>query len=159
MFILLFAVFSLCNCQKESTEPEVEDPTKFSESSIVGIWAAVYSNGEVGYYYDIKSNYHLLYVERNEGYAYYKDGNLHQTSNTQWGTAGDMEYLFDTDQQVIRCFSGYCWGFNVSLLVGLLGSNEIFQVNRIGLDEAWIYDNTEWLKDAHVYRIKNIVTE
>jgi len=160
ILLLLSAVLCLCNCQQGKTDPEVDDPTKFSTSSIVGIWAAVYSDGEVAYYYDIRSDSHLLYVERNEGYAHYQNGSLYQTTDVEWGTAGDMEYVFDTDHQTIRCLSGQCWGFSVSFLVGLLGSDVIFNVERIGLDEAWIYDNTGgWLKDAHVYRIKNTITE
>jgi hypothetical protein len=51
-------------------------------------------------------------------------------------------------------------------LAAELGSDEVFQVKRIGLDEAWLYSKIKdkllydfihfTLYDEHVYRIKGI---
>ena len=157
----MFALCTMCvlfsSCSKDITP---DDPTKFSTKSIVGTWVAIGNNNEVLYYYDIKSDSHLLYVDpaHTGGQATNSsaDGCMHITKDMEWKQKGDIEYTFDEDKQVIRCTSGTLSGFKVEYIVGLLGSDEIFAVKRVGIDEGWIYDKTGWLKDAHVYRIKGI---
>ena len=157
----MFALCTMCilfySCSKDITP---DDPTKFSTKSIVGTWVAIGNDNEVLYYYDLKSDSRLLYVDPafTGGQAAYSsaDGCMHITKDMEWEQKGDVEYIFDEDKQVIRCTSGTLSGFNVEYIVGLLGSDEIFAVKRVGIDEGWIYDKTGWLKDAHVYRIKGI---
>lgn len=163
LFLVLYVAavcFTGCTDSTVAANDEPDDPTMFSKKSIVGIWVAIDSKSRVLYYYDIKSNSHLHYVEYDsstddDAWAYYgEDGYMHTTNNIEWNVKGDMTYNFDESEQVIRCTKGTLWGMSVSTLVFLLGSDEIFEVKRIGLDEGYIYDNTGYLKDAHVYRIK-----
>jgi hypothetical protein len=157
LMMLLFATMVLVSCTGRETEPE--DTTKFSEKSIVGTWVTVNEDGTVGYYYDIKSDSHVHYVERANGNAYYKeDGYMYTSQDIEWKIAGDLKYIFDESAQIIRCTSGILWGFTVESFADFLGSDEAFRVERKGLDEAYLYDLSGWMKDAHVYRIKGTKT-
>jgi len=157
--IVLLIACSFCVSCNTSNQPE--DTTRFSTKSIVGTWVAIDSaNYDVLYYYDIKDDSHLLYVDQicTNGDAKYSPSDccMHTTKGKTWTPSGDLIYVFDEDNQVLRCTDGTLWGFDVSFIVGLLGSDEIFDVKRIGLDEAYIYDKTDWLLDAHIYRIKGV---
>ncbi len=156
-FVLLTMTILFTSCGKE-TEPE--DISKFSTKSIVGIWVAVDENNEILYYYDIKSDKHLEYVEYSGDAATYgDDGYMHISDKTVWKSKGDMVYIFDEKDQVIRITDGTLYGFDAKAIAELLGSDEIFDVQRLGLDEAFIYDKTGWLLDAHVYRIKGTIKD
>lgn len=158
LFVAAFIAVLLFSGCGERIKPD--DITQFSTSSIVGVWVAIDedNNGDILYYYDIKSNSHLLYVEQDAGDARYDkaDGYMHCSADCQWYTAGDMTYTFDEKKQVIRCHTGDLWFFDVESIIQTLGSDEIFDVKRKGLDEAMIYDKTGWLLDAHVFRIKGV---
>lgn len=152
------------NCEKTGPSISDDDVTKFNTNSIVGVWVAVDTNNEVEYYYDITSNRHLYYVDQIfdvQGRAVYNpsDGYLHTTQTLEWNQSGDLTYTFDEAKQVIRCHTGTIWGFDAKAVISMLGSDEIFDTRRIGLNEGYIYDKTGWLKDAHVYRIKGVIKD
>ena len=168
MLISCFACFLLSSC--DTTSPN--DTTKFSTESIVGIWAMVDSVNNVGLYYDIKSDKHLLAVEKKKNAAERaiynpSDGYLHVSSGVAWSQFGDLAYVFDESKQMIRCTSGTFYGMiTVEDLAAELGSDEVFEVKRLGLDEAYLYSKingktifdyiTLKVYDAHVFRIKGI---
>lgn len=169
--LLLFScvacfIFSSC----DTTAPT--DTTKFSTESIVGTWVCVDSANNVNLYYDIKSDKHLLCVEKKNNAAERaiydpSDGYLHVSSGVAWSQFGDLAYVFDESKQMIRCTSGTFYGMIiVEDLVAELGSDEVFQVKRLGLDEAYLYSQingktifdfiTLTVYDEHVFRIKGI---
>ncbi len=171
--LLIGSCLLFISCAKEDKGNVPEDPTKFTESSIIGIWVAVDSLGYVNYYYDIVSASNVKYCEAsdsgssweyslmeglsinvNHSASYYKDGYLYTGKETEWEVAGDLGYYFDEKNQILHATGGSLWGFDVMFLSGLLGSDELFRVERIGIDEAYISDLTGWIKDAHVFRIK-----
>ena len=169
--ILLAALFATCvlfsSCDS-TIDPD--DPKRFTTESIVGKWVAVDSTNHVLFYYDIKSDSHLflmqaVYAER---YALYnpEDGCMHTTKDLSWGKAGDIEYLFDQKKQVIRCLSGWVYLIDIKDVLPELGTDEAFDVKRVGLDEAYLYSKIVHkqvlgffdftLEDGHMFRIKGI---
>lgn len=159
-------MFSSC----DKTSPD--DTTRFTTESIIGTWVSVDSANNVGIYYDIKSDKHLLCVEKKknaEERAIYNptDGYMHVSKGVAWTQFGDLAYIFDEDNQIIRCTSGTFYGMiTVEDLAAELGSDKVFDVKRLGLDEAYLYSNivkkkvfdyfTLTVYDAHVFRIKGI---
>ena len=183
-FVWLCLALFLCSaCEREAIKPD--DPTQFSSSSIVGIWACIASDNltydiftgqksyhwdydpnaetyEVYWYFDIKNNSKVEYVnmpissEANYGVYRKSDGYLHLPANSKWGTLIDANYIFDEEHQAIRCPSGKVLGFQLESVADLLGSDTIFYVKRYGLDEAVIYDNTGFFQSQYVVRVKGI---
>lgn len=163
-------MFSSCNTTSPDNTPD--DTTKFSTESIIGTWVMVDSANNVGLYYDVKSNKHLLCVEKKHNAmerAIYNpsDGYLHVSSGVAWSQFGDLAYVFDESKQMIRSTSGTFYGtITVEDLAAELGSDEVFEVKRLGLDEAYLYSKingktifdffTLTVHDAHVFRIKGI---
>lgn len=170
LWFLLVCITCTLLCSCNNTSPD--DNTKFSTESIVGTWVMVDSANNVGLYYDIKSDKHLLCVEKkknSEEHAIYNpnDGYLHVSNGVAWSQFGDLAYTFDESKQMIRCTSGTFYGMiTVEDLAAELGSDEVFEVKRLGLDEAYLYSKINGKKiynyitltvyDAHVFRIKGI---
>ena len=162
------------SCAKEDKSNAPDDPSKFSKSSLIGKWAAVDDSlGYVNCYYDIVSESQVKYYDASDAWtswsysligggdievyhsaSYYKDGYLYTSSKTEWELLGDIEYRFDEKEQIIHGIGGDLMDFDVKFIIGLLGSDEIFQVKRIGQDEAYIYDLTGFIENAHIFRIK-----
>ena len=185
MMLVTAALFTSCN-SKGSNVPEQDDPTKFSTSSIVGIWACVGSDNllidiltgkryydwdydpnaetyKVEWYFNIQSDSKVKYIENDDEEEDYiaaeyrrSDGYLHIAENSKWSTVVDANYIFDVEHQAIRCPSGKIMGFTLESTADLLGSDTIFYVNRHGLDEATIIDNTGFIKSQYVIRAKGI---
>lgn len=178
MMCVTAALFTSC----DPNEPKANDPTKFSTKSIVGIWACVASDNktydfmtgeyeyswdydpdaemyDVEWYFDIQSNSKVQYVELKSGKAaqYRKSDNyLHIAEDSQWKTVADANYIFDQERQVIRCTSGTFFGFSLESVEYFLGNDTIFRVQRKGLDEAIIFDNTGFIQSQYVFRAKGI---
>lgn len=171
--LLIGSCLLFVGCAKEDKSNAPDDPTKFSKSSLIGKWAAVDdSSGIVNCYFDIISESQVKYYDASDAWtefgidgggvyiggpnsaSYYKDGYLYTSSKTEWELLGDIEYRFDEKEQIIHGIGGDLMDFDVKFIIGLLGSNEIFQVKRIGQDEAYIYDLTGLLDDNHIFRIK-----
>ena len=176
-------IFASCSDKSAPEEPDSvkpDDPTMFTSSSIVGIWACIASDNltydifigqqsyhwdydpnaqtyDVLWYFDIKSDSKVQYVEviedENMGEYRKSDGYLHIPANSKWSTLIDANYIFDQEHQAIRCPSGKIMGFT---LESTLGSDTIFYVKRKAIDEAVIYDNTGWIKSQYVVRVKGI---
>ena len=150
------------------TTPQKEDLTKFSTSSIVGLWACVgsdykeYDPDEGTYklywYFNIQSDSKVQYINAIDTYGEYRksDGYIHVAEGTKWSALVDANYIFDEQNQAIRCPSGTIHGFKVESLEELLGSDTVFYVKRYGLDEAQLFDNTGWIQDQYVIRAKGI---
>ena len=159
---LCLALFICSACERETIKPD--DPTTFTSSSIVGIWACIASDNltydiftgqqsyhwdydpnaqtyDVLWYFDIKSDSKVQYVER--------------TGETK-RTLVDANYIFDQEHQAIRCPSGKIMGFTLESTAEFLGSDTIFYVKRKAIDEAVIYDNTGYIKSQYVVRVKGI---
>jgi hypothetical protein len=171
-FLALLCTTCLVFVGCEKTEPTVggEDLTKFNAQSIVGIWVKVDENNTALSYYDIKSDSHTLYVERDDEDLTQKavynpeDGYVHTNNKVVWETYGDFVYSFDEAKQLIYCYSCTWWGYNVKDIKAIFGQNEVFSVSRKGLDEAYLTSlvNDKILYgfihftvyDGHVYRIK-----
>ena len=177
---LCLALFICSACERETIKPD--DPTTFTNSSIVGIWACIASDNltydiftgqqsyhwdydpnaqtyDVLWYFDIKSDSKVQYVERtgeNKGEYRKSDGYLHIPANSKWRTLVDANYIFDQEHQAIRCPSGTFMGFTLESTAEFLGSDTIFYVKRKAIDEAVIYDNTGWIKSQYVVRVKGI---
>ena len=182
MMLITCVLFSSCG-RKSDPELPVDDPTQFSRSSIVGIWACIGSSNttydiltgeytydwdydpnaetyDVYWYFDIQSNSRVKYinVEEDEWRGEYRksDGYLHISEDSEWSTMIDANYIFDVEHQAIRCTSGTVLGFKVESVEDFLGTDTIFYVKRYGLDEAAIIDNTGWIDDQYVVRVKGI---
>ena len=179
-FVWLCSALIICSgCEFETTKPD--DLTVFTGSSIVGKWACIADNnlsfnfltGEmtshwdydenaesymVTWYFDIKSNSQVQYVESEYEAGEYRkaDGYLHVPADTKWITKIDANYIFDEEAQAIRCPSGTIMGFVLESTADLLGNDTIFYVKRYGKDEAVIYDNTGFFKSQYVVRVKGI---
>ena len=178
---LCLALFICSACERETIKPE--DPTTFTSSSIVGIWACIASDDltydiftgqqsyhwnydpnaqtyDVLWYFDIKSNSKVQYMngtEKNIGEYRKSDGYLHLPANSEWGLPlVDANYIFDQEHQAIICPSGKIMGFTLESTAELLGSDTIFYVKRKTIDEAVIFDNTGWIKSQYVVRVKGI---
>jgi len=180
-FTWLFVALLVCSsCERSNFKPD--DPSKFSGSSIVGIWACIASDnltydvftGEKSYhwdydpnaqtydvywYFNIKSDSKVEYVNVIDGSAgeYRRsDGCLHISPNSQWKSLIEANYIFDEEHQAIVCSSGKIMGFTLDPVSDLLGTDTIFYVRRYALDEAVIYDNTGLFKSQYVFRVKGI---
>ena len=179
---LIFASCSDKSAPEEPSSVKPDDPTQFSSSSIVGIWACIASDNltydiftgqqsyhwdydpnaqtyDVLWYFDIKSDSKVQYVngtEKNKGEYRKSDGYLHIPANSEWRTLIDANYIFDQEHQAIRCPSGKIMGFTLESTAELLGSDTIFYVKRKAIDEAVIYDNTGWIQSQYVVRVKGI---
>lgn len=179
-FIWLFiAIFICSSCEHNAFEPD--DPTHFSSSSIVGIWACIASDNKtydfitgqtsyhwdydpnaqtynVEWYFNIKSDSQVQYIEAaNEEGEYRKsDGYLHIPANSGWQKKIDANYIFDEEHQAIRCPSGTVLGFKLESVADFLGHDTIFYVKRYAIDEAAIMDNTGLFKSQYVVRVKGI---
>ena len=106
-----------------------------------------------------------VYAER---YAVYnpEDGYMHTTEDLAWNKTADIEYLFDQERQIIRCLSGWAYMMEIENVLPELGTDEAYDVKRVGLDEAYLYSKIVnkpifgffyfTLKDGHVFRIKGI---
>ena len=180
---LIFASCSDKSAPEEPSSVKQDDPTTFTSSSIVGIWACIASDNptyeiftgqqsyhwdydpnaqtyDVLWYFDIKSDSKVQYVEviedENMGEYRKSDGYLHIPANSKWSTLIDANYIFDQEHQAIRCPSGKIMGFTLESTAEFLGSDTIFYVKRKAIDEAVIYDNTGWIKSQYVVRVKGI---
>ena len=177
---LCLALFLCSACERETIKPD--DPTQFSSSSIVGIWACIAAGnltydiftGEQSYhwgydpnaqtydvlwYFDIKSDSKVQYVEctgENQGEYRKSDGYLHIPAKSEWRTVVDANYIFAQEHQAIRCPSGRFKGITLESTAELLGSDTIFYVKRKAIDEAVIYDNTGFFLSQYVVRVKGI---
>lgn len=177
---LLVALFVCSSCERSSINPD--DPTKFSSSSIVGIWACIASDNKtydvlsgqtnyhwdydpdaqtyaVNWYFNIQSDSKVEYVNVTNavpGEYRKSDGCLHIPANSKWASVIDANYIFDEGHQAIICPSGKVFGFTVESVADVLGSDTIFYVRRYAIDEAVIYDNTGFLKSQYVVRVKGI---
>ncbi|MCQ2342587.1 MAG: hypothetical protein MJZ75_03720 [Paludibacteraceae bacterium] len=178
MLSLIGSCLLFVSCTKEDKGNTPEDTTKFSKSSLIGKWAAVDDSLDyVNLYYDIVSESQVKYYDASDAWtefgiddegdlhiggpnstSYYRDGYLYTSSNTEWELLGDVEYYFDEKEQIIHGSGGELLGFGVTFLTSLLGSDEIFRIERIGQDEAYIYDLTGLIDDAHIFRIKGVRT-
>ena len=183
-FAWLCLVLVLCSsCEGEKISPD--DPSKFSTSSIVGIWACIATNNltydmftgkqtyywdydpnaqtyQVKWYFDIKDDSHVKYMNvMNDDVGEYRreDGYLHIHANSKWKNIVDANYIFDEELQAIRCPSGKILGFTMESVAMLLGTDIIYYVRRYALDEAVIYDNTGYIQSQYVIRVKGIKTD
>ena len=190
LFFALICATSLilasCSDKSAPEEPDSvkpDDPTMFTSSSIVGIWACIASDNltydlftgeqtyhwdydpnaqtyDVLWYFDIKNDSKVQYVnvtkEENKGEYRKSDRYLHIPANSEWRTLIDANYIFDQEHQAIRCPSGKIMGFTLESTAELLGSDTIFYVKRKTIDEAVIFDNTGWIKSQYVVRVKGI---
>jgi len=182
MVLTASALLTSCNPDNDPVQ-EDSDPTKFSTSSIVGIWVCVGSDNktydilageyeynwdydpdaetyDVEWYFNIGSDSKMQYIEvKNEdkkGEYRKSDGYLHIAEDSQWRPLVDANYIFDVKRQAIRCPSGKALGFTLEMVEYLLGSDTIFYVKRYELDEAAIFDNTGYLQSQYVIRAKGI---
>ena len=177
---LCLALFVCSACERETIKPD--DPTKFSSSSIVGIWACIASDNltydiftgqqsyhwdydpnaqtyDVMWYFDIKNDSKVQYVNvtgNDKGEYRKSDGYLHIPANSEWKTRVDANYIFDQEHQAIRCPSGKFMGFTLESTAEFLGSDTIFYVSRKAIDEAVLFDNTGYIKSQYVVRVKGI---
>ena len=180
---LCLALFICSGC--ETDKPELDDPTKFSSSSIVGVWACIATNNLtydvlnaqvttcwdydpnaetylVQWYFDIQNDSKVKYVNMpisdNARYGEYRksDGYLHLQADSEWMTLVDADYVFDVEHQAIRCPSGSIMGYQVESVADWLGNDTIFYVKRNSIDEAIVYDNTGALQSQYVVRVKGI---
>ncbi len=129
---LCLALFICSACERETIKPD--DPTTFTSSSIVGIWACIASDNltydlftgeqtyhwdydsnaqtyDVLWYFDIKSDSKVQYVNvKGEDKGEYRksDGYLHIPAKSEWRTLVDANYIFDQEHQAIRCPCGIC---------------------------------------------------
>ena len=154
MMFVTAALFTSCN-SKGSNVPEQDDPTKFSTSSIVGIWACVGSDNatydfmtgetyynwdydpnaetyKVEWYFNIQSDSKVKYIVNDDEEDYIaaeyrrSDGYLHIAEDSKWSPLVDANYIFDVEHQAIRCPSGKIMGFTLESTADLLGSDTIF---------------------------------
>lgn len=181
-FVWLCLALLICSgCESNKIRPD--DPSQFSSSSIVGIWACIASDNltydiftgkqsyhwdydpdaqtyEVKWYFNIKSDSYVEYMNMKTkadiGEYRKSDGCLHIKPNSQWRNLIDANYIFDEEHQAIRCPSGKIMGFTLESVSELLGTDTIFYVKRKALDEAVIYDNTGWIQSQYVVRVKGI---
>lgn len=180
---ILASVLFITSCDNNTNqEPPVNDPTIFTRSSIVGVWACIASDhltydiftGEQTYhwdydpnaqtydvlwYFDIKSDSKVQYVNvigQDKGEYRKSDGYLHIPVNSEWKSIIDANYIFDQEHQAIRCPSGKVMGFTLENTKELLGTDTIFYVKRYGIDEAAIMDNTGLIQSQYVVRVKGI---
>ena len=183
--VVASALFITSCDNNTNQEPPVNDPTIFTRSSIVGVWACIASDNatydiisgqmsyhwnydpeaetyEVPWYFDIKSDSKVQYINMPEngpaGEYRKSDGYLHLPANSAktWKTIIDANYIFDQEHQAIRCPSGKVMGFTLENTEELLGTDTIFYVKRYGIDEAAIMDNTGWIQSQYVVRVKGI---
>ena len=180
---ILASVLFITSCDNNTNqEPPVNDPTIFTRSSIVGVWACIASDhltydiftGEPTYhwdydpnaqtydvlwYFDIKSDSKVQYVNvigQDKGEYRKSDGYLHIPVNSEWKSIIDANYIFDQEHQAIRCPSGKVMGFTLDNVEEFLGTDTIFYVKRYGIDEAAIMDNTGLIQSQYVVRVKGI---
>ena len=180
--VVASALFITSCDNNTNQEPPVNDPTIFTRSSIVGVWACIASDhltydmftGEQTYhwdydpnaqtydvlwYFDIKSNSKVQYVNvigEDKGEYRKSDGYLHIPVNSEWKNIIDANYIFDQEHQAIRCPSGKVMGFTLENTKEFLGTDTIFYVKRYGIDEAAIMDNTGLIQSQYVVRVKGI---
>ena len=180
--VVASALFITSCDNSTNQEPPVNDPTIFTRSSIVGVWACIASDnaaynvisGQMSYhwdydpnaqtydvlwYFDIKSDSKVQYVNvigQDEGEYRKSDGYLHIPVNSEWKSIIDANYIFDQEHQAIRCPSGKVMGFTLENTEEFLGTDTIFYVKRYGIDEAAIMDNTGWIQSQYVVRVKGI---
>jgi len=166
--LILSLIFTGCHESTMTTEPD--NTTKFSSQSIIGTWVCVDDSNNVEWYYDIKNDTHLLWMEKVSGVAVYdpSDGYLHIKSGSEWKESGDFIYVFKESKQIIKITGGSVYGFPVvKEIVKELGTNDAFCVERIGLDEAYLWSKIKdvalfdgWVTftiyDSHAFRIKGI---
>ena len=179
MSILMATMFTSC----DENSPSHDDPTQFSKSSIVGLWACVGSDhktlnfmtGEYEYnwdydpnaetydvqwYFNIQSDSKVQYIyvpdDGKMGEYRRSDGYLHIAEDSEWKTSIDANYIFDQEHQAIRCPSGKIMGITLESVADLLGNDTIFFVKRYELDEAAIFDNTGFIQSQYVIRAKGI---
>ena len=183
---ILASVLFITSCDNNTNqEPPVNDPTIFTRSSIVGVWACIASDNatydiisgqmnyywdydpnaqtyQVKWYFDIKDDSHVKYMNvMNDDVGEYRreDGYLHIHANSKWKNIVDANYIFDEELQAIRCPSGKILGFTMESVAMLLGTDIIYYVRRYALDEAVIYDNTGYIQSQYVVRVKGIKTD
>ena len=180
--VVASALFITSCDNNTNQEPPVNDPTIFTRSSIVGVWACIASDhltydmftGEQTYhwdydpnaqtydvlwYFDIKSDSKVQYVNvigQDKGEYRKSDGYLHIPVNSEWKNIIDANYIFDQEHQAIRCPSGKVMGFTLENTKEFLGTDTIFYVKRYGIDEAAIMDNTGLIQSQYVVRVKGI---
>ena len=180
--VVASALFITSCDNNTNQEPPVNDPTIFTRSSIVGVWACIASDhltydmftGEQTYhwdydpnaqtydvlwYFDIKSDSKVQYVNvigEDKGEYRKSDGYLHIPVNSEWKNIIDANYIFDQEHQAIRCPSGKVMGFTLENTKEFLGTDTIFYVKRYGIDEAAIMDNTGLIQSQYVVRVKGI---
>ena len=167
--MILFTTAALTSCNPN--EPKKDDPTKFSTSSIVGLWACVGSDikeydPDAGtytlyWYFNIQNDSKVQYINAFDTYGEFRksDSYIHVKEGSEWIPMIDANNIFDVEHQAIRCPSGTVLGFTLESVADLLGNDTIFYVQRNGLDEAQIFDNTGWIQDQYVIRAKGIKTD
>lgn len=178
---LCLALLICSSCERDKTQPD--DPTKFTSSSIVGIWACIASDNltydiftgeksykwdydpnaqtyQVKWYFNIQNDSQVKYVNANDtediGEYRKSDGYLHIPVNSKWKNLVEANYIFDEEHQAIRCPSGKVMGFYIESMADMLGTDTIFYVKRNAIDEAIIYDNTGFIMSQYVVRVKGI---
>ena len=177
-------IFASCDDKSSPESPATpEDTTLFNRSSIVGIWACIASDDltydiftgqqsyhwnydpdaqtyDVYWYFNIKDDSKVQYVEveDDDAHGVYRksDGYLHIPANSKWDPIIDANYIFEEEDQAIRCPSGKVMGFYLESTEEFLGTDTIFYVKRYGLNEAVLFDNTDWLQSQYVVRVKGI---
>ncbi|MBR1716900.1 MAG: hypothetical protein IJ718_04685 [Paludibacteraceae bacterium] len=170
-FVVCSVMFFMAGCSPKSSP---ENPTQNNSESIIGIWVIVDSINQVSGYYDILDESHCQYVAASyfyvsigqvsdtiknyEGDAIYNpnDGCMHTTEIFKWNQDGDFTYLYDKEKQVFKIIDGTFLGFSCKTIISMIGSDEIFDVNRIGVNEAFLLDKTGFIKNQHIYRVNGI---
>ena len=156
---LMILILSIVGCEPSQPVASPEDSTHFNEKSIIGTWVAMPLDEDGGY--DIPYIYQItkdtiFYFDADYGYAEYNpsDQYTYCSNDSVWHLRGEVEYDYDEANQVVRGKSGWVSIIDVEWFIEYSGSDEIFATERIGLDEAYIWDRTGGLRDAHVFRTK-----